>query len=93
MSKKALKGTGTRTAARVTQRKLCRWIKVNTKPVRRSMADGARFPYTVRYDYEANGVTYTGRKFLWIDKRCPDIGETFSVYYDEANPKKHYADF
>ncbi len=93
MTKKALKETGVRTAAHVTQRKMCWWLKVNTKPVRTCMADGAKFPYTIRYKYEANGVTYTGWKFLWIDKRVPDIDETFPVYYDAANPKKHYADF
>ena len=87
--KKDLLKSGIRTTGKVCEVKTCYWLKVNTKPVRMHAFDGARFPHTIRYEYEADGIIYNGKKFLWIDKTVPCVNERIDVYFDEEKPKKH----
>ena len=64
------------------------WCKVNTKPVRRHLADGARFPHSVSFRYTVDGQTYTARTVLGWYARCPGVGEAVRVYYAPDRPER-----
>ncbi len=64
------------------------WLKVNTKPVRKGAFDGAVFPHTITVEYEVEGITYTKKKFVWIDRICPNVGSKVTLEYPEGKPKK-----
>ncbi len=64
------------------------WLKVNTKPVRKHMLDGATFPHIIKVQYEANGSTYTKRKWIGAGRPVPAVGSTLTVCYCKNNPKK-----
>lgn len=68
--------------------KKCWWIKVNTKPVRAHLFDGALFPHIITYRYAVSGQEYTGKRFIGVYTRCPQQGERIPVYYSEENPDK-----
>lgn len=76
-------------AGRVTAVKKCWWIKVNTKPVRKNMWDGAKFPHIAEFTYEVNGKTYTGQRWISYTDLPPTIGKAIKVYYDGAKPQKY----
>ena len=65
----------------------CWWLKINTKPVRRHLGDGAVYPHIITFDYQVDNIAYTGK--LWIPVRCraPQKGETIEVFYDQENPR------
>lgn len=48
------------------------WLKVNTKPVRKHMLDGATFPHIIKVQYEADGIPYTKRKWIGAGHPCGD---------------------
>ena len=60
----------------------------NTKPVRRHLADGARFPHSVSFRYTVDGQTYTARTVLGWYARCPGVGEAVRVYYAPDRPER-----
>ena len=64
------------------------WCKVNTKPVRRHLADGARFPHSVSFRYTVDGQTYTARTVLGWYAWCPGVGEAVRVYYAPDRPER-----
>lgn len=66
----------------------CWYIKVNTKPVRTHLLDGAAFPHIITVEYNANGQTYSKRKFLNYNIACPNVGSNIDVYYDKEKPSK-----
>ena len=72
----------------VTGVKECRWLKVNTKPVRTSGMDGAKFPHIVSFRYEVEGRQYTGSRYVSWSARCPNVQEQIAVYVDGTNPAK-----
>ena len=55
----------------VTEVKTCYWLKVNTKPVRRSAIDGALLPHIIHFTYSVSGQTYKGKRYVNWSKRCP----------------------
>ena len=73
----------------VTQLKECRWYKVNTKPVRRDMLDGAVFPHIITFKYSVGGIAYTGRRFIPWYLRPPGPGSEVTVYYQPNRPEKY----
>ena len=73
----------------VTEVKRCWWLKVNTKAIRRNMFDGALFPHIIYFTYHVNGQTYTGKRYVNWNKRCPIAGEKLTVYYEESSPQKY----
>lgn len=73
----------------VTDVKECWWIKVNTKPVRRDMWDGAMYPHIITFDYQVNGVQYTGKRFVPHDETPPAKGQLLRVYYKADAPQKY----
>lgn len=64
------------------------WCKVNTKPVRLHLADGARFPHSVAFRYTVDGREHTARTVLGWYARCPGVGETVRVFYDPDRPSR-----
>ena len=80
---------GGQTEGSVTKVDTCHWFKVNTKPVRKHMADGAVFPHIIHFDYDVDGKTYSGKRWVNWNKRCPVKGEKITVHYEEDAPEKY----
>ena len=73
----------------ITDVKTCWWLKVNSKPVRRNMFDGALFPHIIHFTYCVNEQTYTGKRYVNWNKQCPMKGEKITVYYEPDRPDKY----
>lgn len=80
---------GEKTEGVVTQVKTCWWLKVNTKPVRRNMMDGALFPHMIHFTYDVGSHTYRGKRYVNWNKQCPETGDKLTVYYEKENPAKY----
>ena len=80
---------GAQTEGTVIDVKPCWWLKVNTKPVRRNLFDGAVFPHIIHFTYCVNGQTYTGKRYVNWNKHCPIKGEKITVYYETNKPDKY----
>ena len=80
---------GSQTEGTVTEGKPCYWFKVNTKPIRKHMADGAVFPHIIHFTYEVNGQGYSGRRFVHYNRRCPVKDEKITVHYEPDFPEKY----
>ncbi len=80
---------GGQTEGVVTEVKTCYWLKVNTKPVRRSAIDGALFPHIIHFTYSVGGQTYKGKRYVNWNKRCPVKDERITVHYERENPEKY----
>lgn len=76
------------TVGTVTDVSTCWWFKVNTKPIRRSMWDGAVYPHIVRFSYSVDGVQYSASRFLNWQNSPPAVGQGFRLYYDPAKPER-----
>lgn len=74
---------------KVTHISRCWWLKINTKPVRRFSGDGAVYPYIITFDYQVNGICYTGKLYIPIRYRVPQKGETIEVFYAPEKPEKY----
>lgn len=73
----------------VTEVSTCYWFKVNTKPIRRHSWDGAVYPHIIRFSYEVDGKTYSGKCWVPWTVRCPVKGEQITVFYEETDPQKY----
>ena len=62
--------------------------KVNTKPVRRHAGDGASFPHIIHFDYQVAGRSFTGKRWVSWNRRCPVVGERITVHYEEGAPER-----
>ena len=80
---------GEQTEGMVEAVKTCWWIKINTKPVRRHMMDGAVFPHIIHFTYSVDGQTYRGKRYVQYYKRCPIKGEKLTVYYEREKPANY----
>ena len=80
---------GDKTEGVVTEVKTCWWLKVNTKPIRRNMFDGALFPHIIHFTYTVNGKVYQGKRFVNWNKRCPVKDEKITVHYEKEEPAKY----
>ena len=80
---------GEKTEGLVIAVKTCWWLKVNTKPVRRSMLDGAVFPHILHFVYTVDGRTYRGKHYVNWNKHCPEKGEKLTVCYEKEAPSKY----
>lgn len=74
--------------ARVDAVRQCWWIKINTKPFRRDMWDGAVFPFIISFSYDADGIPCHGKGFVPYRLSCPRAGDTVSVSYDPDHPRR-----
>jgi len=64
------------------------WLKVNTKPVKTHMMDGATFPHIVKVKYTVGNLEFVRRKWLWAGMRYPQMGDRVTVIYREDKPTK-----
>ena len=78
---KKLTATGVQTTGTVTEIKTCWWLKINTKPVRAHMWDGALFPHRVNYRYTVDGKEYQGKRIISPYAACPKKGDALIVFY------------
>ncbi|MDD7457622.1 MAG: sugar ABC transporter permease [Clostridia bacterium] len=64
------------------------WLKVNTKPIRTGVFDGATFPCIIKVSYVVDGKTYVKRK--WVDawNIVPSVDSVVMVSYCKDKPKK-----
>ena len=76
-------------AGRITAVKKCWWLKVNTKPVRRDMWDGAKFPHIAHFTYEVDGKAFEGKRWISYRDVPPAVGQVIRVYVDGAHPEKY----
>ena len=79
---------GGRAEGRVTKVDTCYWFKVNTKPIRTHCGDGAVFPHIIHFTYRVAGISYTGKRWVMWNKRCPVKEEKITVFYEEDAPEK-----
>jgi len=79
---------GGQTEGTVTKVDHCYWFKVNTKPVRKHMADGAVFPHIIHFSYCVGENSYSGKRWVPWNKRCPVKGEKISVHYEQERPER-----
>lgn len=77
------------TEGTVTEVKTCWWLKINTKAVRTHPGDGAVYPHIIHFTYCVTGKTYTGKRYVNWNKRCPVKGEKLTVCYVESAPEKY----
>ena len=78
------KATGTIMAV-----KTCWWIKINTKSVRMHALDGAKFPHIIYFTYNVNDIAYQGISCVSYYLRCPNKGETITIFYDKNEPAQY----
>ena len=64
------------------------WIKINRKPVRVHILDGADFPYIIKVEYIVNGKKYKKRKWINAGNSVPKVGSNVKVIYNSDNPTK-----
>ena len=81
--------TGGRAEGTVTKVETCYWFKVNTKPIRTNSGDGALFPHIIHFTYLVDGLSYTGKRWVMWNKRCPVKEEKITVFYEEEAPEKY----
>lgn len=73
---------------KVKQVKKLWWIKINTKPIRCSMNDGAVFPHRIRVTYVIDNHQYENSKLiLWKDD-IPKENDDILVDYNDNKPNK-----
>ena len=86
LGRKKLQTQGCTAQGQVIRTKTLWWYKVNTKPVRLHMGDGARFPHSVQFRYQIDGQDYVGRDIVSWSHRCPAVGERVELHYDPRQP-------
>ena len=64
------------------------WLKINTKPVRKHMWDGAIFPYIIKVRYTVDGQDYIKRKWIRAGHPVPEAGGNATVICCEDAPEK-----
>ena len=66
----------------------CWWFTINTKPVRSHSLDGAVFPDIITFEYNVGDNSYSGKKFIGINRSGLKKWDRISVYYDKSKPKR-----
>jgi len=77
-----------KTMGKVVDAKKQWWLKINTKPVRMHMWDGAIFPYIIKVRYTVDGRDYVKRKWIRAGHPVPEAGGNATVIYCEDAPAK-----
>ena len=49
------------------------WLKINKKPIRTHLLDGADFPTVITVQYSVSGVNYKKRKFIGVGTNCAQL--------------------
>lgn len=64
------------------------FLKVNTKPVRKHLMDGATFPHVIKVSYSVDGSEYTKSKWIHPGQAVPKVGSNVQVIYSSDKPSK-----
>ncbi len=64
------------------------WLKVNRKPVRMHVLDGATFPHIIKVQYVVGENTYTKRKWIGAGEPVPAVGDNMTVLYCSDKPSQ-----
>ena len=89
VGEKQLFAQGAMASGCITAVKKCWWLKVNTKPVRTSMWDGAKFPHIAHFTYMVDGVEYIGKRWISYADAPLRVGTAVKIYYDAAKPHRY----
>ena len=76
------------TTAKVISVSKQKWIKINTKPIRKNSSDGAIYPHIIKISYNVDRKEYVKRKFIAAGYPVPSVGSYIKVIYDENKPSK-----
>jgi len=76
------------TLGTVAAAKKQRWMKVNTKSLRKGPLDGATFPSVIKVHYTVDGKDFTKWKWIPAGERVPETGSRVTVRYRSDKPKK-----
>ncbi len=66
----------------------CWWFQINTKAVRTHSLDGAVFPDIISFEYSVGDISYSGKKFIGVNKSGLKRGDKILIYYDKSKPRK-----
>ncbi len=80
---------GAQTEGVITEVKTCWWLKINTKAIRTSAMDGAKFPHIIHFTYSVAGREYQGKRYVSWQKDCPHKDEKLTVYYEPEDPARY----
>lgn len=64
------------------------WLKINRKPIRFSINDGAIYPHKIKVNYEVDNQQYEKSKFVFWSDNIPNIGDDILIYYNKEKPTK-----
>lgn len=76
------------TTAKVISVSKQKWIKINTKPIRKNSSDSAIYPHIIKISYNVDGNEYIKRKFIGAGYPVPNVGSCIKVIYNENKPSK-----
>ena len=66
------------------------YLYVIKKPVRIGITEqNTLFSHFIHFTYTVDGTTYEGILFISPHYRCPQKGETITVYYDPEKPRNY----
>ena len=65
-------------------------IHVAKKPVRIMITENnTMFSHYILFQYTVDNVMYNGKLYIDLRYRCPQKGETISVFYDPEDPRQY----
>ena len=67
------------TTAKVISVSKQKWIKINTKPIRKNSSDSAIYPHIIKISYNVGGKEYIKRKFIGAGWSCQIRAATAAV--------------
>lgn len=66
------------------------YLYVVKKPVRLYINDSnTLYSHFITFRYVVDSVSYTGKRFISLNYRCPQKGERIEVYYDPEKPEDY----
>lgn len=66
------------------------YLYVIKKPVRLyPNENNTRFSHYVTFTYSVDGTTYTGKRWVSCQYRCPQVGTQIPLYCDPKNPQRY----
>ena len=65
-------------------------IYVVKKPVRIFITEkNTMFSHWITFTYRVNGITHTGKRWISLRYRCPQVGEEIDIFYDPEKPENY----
>ena len=74
----------------VTQIQECWWLTIKTSPVRIcNTRKNTLHPHIITFTYRVDNVLYTGKRYIPLRYRVPNVGEEFDVYFNPGKPQDY----